>query len=271
MNIIKVLQYVFLGILQGFTEPIPISSSGHLLIAKKLFNFKMLSDMNFEIVVNFGSFLAIVFLYRKEIIKIISHFFGYLKTKKNEYKENYKYAWLIVIGTIPAGLFGIIFKDKIDLLSNNVKLVGIALLITALALFLIKDFKGKKDKKDLSVMDAITVGLFQVVALFPGISRSGSTVVGAMTRDFKRNTAVNYSFMLYLPISMTTMALGVKDLINTSNIGELVMPYTLGMIASCIITYFSAKWFINIMKKGKLGYFALYCLIVGILVILFVK
>lgn len=271
MNIIKVLQYVFLGILQGFTEPIPISSSGHLLIAKKLFNFKMLSDMNFEIVVNFGSFLAIVFLYRKEIIKIISHFFGYLKTKKNEYKENYKYAWLIVIGTIPAGLFGIIFKDKIDLLSNNVKLVGIALLITALALFLIKDFKGKKDKKDLSIMDAITVGLFQVVALFPGISRSGSTVVGAMARDFKRNTAVNYSFMLYLPISMATMALGVKDLINTPNIGGLVMPYTLGMIASCIITYFSAKWFINIMKKGKLGYFALYCLIVGILVILFVK
>lgn len=120
-------------------------------------------------------------------------------------------------------------------------------------------------------MDAITVGLFQVVALFPGISRSGSTVVGAMTRDFKRSTAVNYSFMLYLPISMATMALGVKDLINTSNIGELVMPYTLGMIASCIVTYFSAKWFINIMKKGKLGYFALYCLIVGILVILFVK
>ena len=155
MNIIKVLQYVFLGILQGFTEPIPISSSGHLLIAKKLFNFKMLSDMNFEIVVNFGSFLAIVFLYRKEIIKIISHFFGYLKTKKNEYKENYKYAWLIVIGTIPAGLFGIIFKDKIDLLSNNVKLVGIALLITALALFLIKDFKGKKNKKHLSDMESI--------------------------------------------------------------------------------------------------------------------
>ena len=79
MNIIKVLQYVFLGILQGFTEPIPISSSGHLLIAKKLFDFKMLSDINFEIVVNFGSFLAIVFLYRKEIIKIISHFLGKCK------------------------------------------------------------------------------------------------------------------------------------------------------------------------------------------------
>lgn len=269
MNIIKVLQYVFLGALQGFTEPIPISSSGHLLIAKKLFNFKMLGDINFEIVVNFGSFLAIMFLYRKEILKIINDFFSYLKTKKNEYKENYKYAWLIVIGTIPAGLIGFIFKDKIDLLSNNVKLVGIALLITSLALFLIKDFKGKKDKNDISIGDAIKVGLFQVVALFPGISRSGSTIVGGMLSDFKRDTAVNYSFMLYLPISLATMILGVNDLITTPNIGKLIVPYTLGMIVSAIITYFSAKWFINIMKKGKLGYFSLYCLIVGILVILF--
>lgn len=270
MNIINILQYVFLGIVQGFTEPIPISSSGHLLIFKNLFNFKMLNDINFEIIVNFGSFMAIVFLYRKEIIKIIKDFFSFIQTKQKKYEENYKYAWLIVIGTIPAGLFGVIFKDKIDLISNNVKLVGIALLITALALFLIKDFKGKKEKKEISIIDSIIIGLFQVVALFPGISRSGSTIVGAMSRDLKRETAVNYSFMLYLPISLATMVLGVRDLINTPNIGSLIPAYTLGMIASGIVTYFSAKWFINIMKKGKLIYFSIYCLIVGLLVILFI-
>ncbi len=269
MNLIKVLQYVFLGVIQGFTEPIPISSSGHLLIFKNLFNFDMLNDINFEIVVNFGSFIAICFLYRKEIISIIKDFFMFIKTKKDTYKENYKYAWLIVIGTIPAGLFGIILKDKIDAVSDNVKLVGIALLITALALFLIKDFKGKKAKNEITIFDSIIIGLFQVIALFPGISRSGSTIVGGMTRDLKRDSAVNYSFMLYLPISLATMALGVKDLIETPNISSLALPYTLGMIASAIITYFSAKWFINIMKKGKLGYFSIYCLIVGILVILF--
>lgn len=270
MNILQILQYVFLGVIQGFTEPIPISSSGHLLIFKNLFNFDMLNDINFEIVVNFGSFIAICFLYRKEIFKIISDFFSFIKTKNNEYKENYKYAWLIVIGTIPAGLFGFIFKDKIDELSNNVKLVGIALLITAFALFLIKDAKGKKEKKDITIFDSIVIGLFQVIALFPGISRSGSTVVGATFRDLKRESAVNYSFMLYLPISLATMLLGVKDLIETPNINSLMIPYLLGMIASCIITYFSAKWFINIMKKGKLGYFSIYCLIAGILVILFI-
>ncbi len=269
MNIIKILQYVFLGVVQGFTEPIPISSSGHLLIIKELFNFDMLNDMNFEIVVNFGSFLAIVFLYRKEIFKIITDFFGFLKTKQSKYKENYKYAWLIVIGTIPAGIFGLLFKDKIDSLSDNVKIIGIALLITACALFLIKDMKGKKEKHEISYFDAFVVGLFQVIALFPGISRSGSTIVGAMTRDFKRETSVNYSFMLYLPISVATMILGVKDLVSSASLSSLILPYTLAMIASMIVTYFSAKWFINIMKKGKLGYFSIYCLVVGVLVILF--
>lgn len=269
MNIIKVLQYVFLGIIQGFTEPIPISSSGHLLIFKKLFNFNMLNDINFEIIVNFGSFLAITFLYKREIISIIKDFFSYLKTKSKEYKQNYDYALKIILATIPAGIIGLILKNKIDLLSDNVKLVGIALLITCLALFLIKDNKGKKNKNEITFKDTIIIGLFQVIALFPGISRSGSTIVGGMTRNLKKDTAVNFSFMLYLPISIATMILGVSDLINTPNITTLLLPYMLGMIASMIVTYFSAKWFINIMKKGKLIYFSIYCLIVGTLVIIF--
>lgn len=269
MNLIEVLRYVFLGIIQGFTEPIPISSSGHLLIIKNFLNFDALKDVNFEIIVNFGSFLAIFFLFRKEIFKIISDFFMFIKTKKKEYKENYNYAWLIVIGTIPAGLAGLFLKDYIDKISGNVKLVGIALLITAVALFLIKDSKGKKEKNKITIFDGIVIGLFQVIALLPGISRSGSTIVGGMSRDLTRPTAVNYSFMLYLPISIATMLLGVKDLFDTPNISTLILPYFLGMIASAIVTYFSAKWFINLMKKGKLWYFSIYCLIVGTLVILF--
>lgn len=267
--LIKILKYVFLGLIQGFTEPIPISSSGHLLIIKKLFDFDTLNDINFEIIVNFGSFIAIALLFRKEIINIIKDFFSYIKTKENKYKENFKYAWLIVIGTIPAGIFGILFKDQIDTLSDNIKLVGIALLITAVALFLIKDFKGKKEKNKITIIDSIVIGLFQAIALFPGISRSGSTVVGSMARGLKRDAAVNYSFMLYLPISIATMILGVKDLLETTNLSSLILPYTFGMIASAILTYFSAKWFINIMKKGKLIYFSIYCLIVGLLVLLF--
>lgn len=268
MNIISVLKYVFLGIIQGFTEPIPISSSSHLLILKKLLNVS-LNDLNFEIIVNFGSFIAIFFLYRNEIFKIIKDFIAYIKSRNKECKNNYKYGLLIIIATIPAGILGLIFKDKIDLLSNNIKLIGIALLITSCALFLIKDESGYKQKDSISYQDGLIVGLFQAIALLPGISRSGSTIVGGMLCNLKKEVAVNFSFMLYLPISVATLILGVKDLINTPNIGSLVLPYTLGMIFSAIVTYFSAKWFINIMKKGKLIYFSIYCLIVGILVVLF--
>ncbi len=265
------LKYVILGIIQGFTEPIPISSSGHLLIFKKLFNMDVLNDLNFEIIVNFGSFLAIFFLFRKKIFSVIKDFLSYLKTKDKKYYDNYKYALMVVVGTIPAGIMGFILKDYISLISNNVKLVGIALLITAFALFLIKDAKGKKDDNSMTFKDALIIGLFQVIALFPGISRSGATVVGGINQDLKRETAVNFSFMLYLPISLATMVLGVKDLITTPNVEALAIPYLLGMIASMLITYFSAKWFINVMKKGKLGYFSIYCLIVGILTIIFLK
>ena len=268
MNIIEILKYVLLGVVQGFTEPIPISSSGHLLILKKLFKLNTLNDLNFEIIVNFGSFVAIFFLYRKEILRIISDFFNYIKTKKSNCKVNYDYAILIVIATIPAGILGLIFKDKIDMIPGNIKLIGIALLITSFALFLIKDETGVKDKNKISFLNAILIGLFQAIALLPGISRSGSTIVGGMLCNLKKETAVNFSFMLYLPISIATLILGVKDLLAISNIESLVLPYTLGMISSFVVTYFSAKWFLNIMKKGKLIYFSIYCLIVGLLVVI---
>ncbi len=257
-------KYLILGIVQGFTEPLPISSSGHLRIFKSIFNSDVLSDMNFEIVVNFGSLIAILVLYRKEIIKIITDFFCYIKTKDKKYNTNFKYAWLIVVGTIPAAILGLFIKDFIE---NNftTKLVGLMLIITSILLFMIKDIKGNKEKKDITFLDAIKIGCFQVIALLPGISRSGATVVGGMNSNLTRETALNYSFMLYIPISLASMVLGVSDLVKSGTISELFIPYLVSMIAAGIVTYFAAKLFINIMKKGKLIYFSIYCFVVGIL------
>ena len=266
---IELLKYVLLGIIQGFTEPIPVSSSGHLVIFKKLINSEALNDMNFEIIVNFGSLLAIVFFFRKDIIKLIKNFFTYLKTKEKKYKDDFKYCWLIVIGTIPAGLLGLIFKDQIDSISDNVKIIGIALLVTALFLYLIRNFKGKKEDNEITYKDAIKVGLCQAIALFPGISRSGATIVGGMLSRFKRDTAFKFSFMLYIPISCATLVLGIKDLLESNISNTLLLYYLIGMIIAGIVTYFSTKLFQNIMKKGKLIWFVLYCLIVGALVIIF--
>lgn len=261
------LKYLILGIIQGFTEPLPISSSGHLRIFKSIFSDNVLNDMNFEIIVNFGSLIAILVLYRKEIISIISDFFKYISTKEKKYKTNYNYAWYIVIGTIPCALLGLFVKDFIEE-KTTVKFVGAMLLVTALFLFLIKDIKGKKEKEDLNFIDAIKIGLFQAVALLPGISRSGATVVGGMFSNLKRETALNYSFMLYIPVSLASMVLGVSDLIGSGNLSSLFIPYFVSMIASGIVTYYSAKLFMNIMKKGKLIYFSIYCLIAGLLTII---
>lgn len=269
MKLILIIKYIVLGIIQGFTEPIPISSSGHLLIFKKIFGINT-NDINFEIIVNFGSFIAISFLYRNEIFNIIHDFIMYLKSKNKTYKNGFNYGLKIILASIPAGVIGFIFKDKIDIISNDIKLIGIALLITSIFLFIIKDFKGKKEKDNISFLDSIRVGIFQSLALLPGISRSGSTIVGAMLCDIKREDSVNFSFMLYLPISIASFILGISDVITSSNINSYINYYVIGMIFSIIITYVTAKWFINIIKKGKLIYFSIYCLICGILVLLFI-
>lgn len=266
---VNLFKYLFLAIIQGFTEPIPVSSSGHLVIFKNLINSDVLNDLNFEIILNFGSLIAIVIFFFDDIMAIIKDFFAYIKTKDKKYYGNFKYAWLIVIGTIPAGLLGLIFKDVIESALGGVKIVGFALLVTALFLFLIRKIKGTKDDKDITYLDAITIGLFQAVALLPGISRSGSTLVGGMFRDLKRDAAFKFSFMLYIPISLATMVLGVKDLIETNISINLWMCYLVCMIVSGIITYFSTKLFNGIIKTGKLIYFVWYCIIVGSLVVIF--
>jgi len=197
---IDLLKYVFLGFIQGITEPIPVSSSGHLLIFQKLISG--IDKIDFELlatITNFGSFLAILLIFRKDIIRLIKSFFGYLSSKDNKYYNDYKYCWYVVLATIPAGIIGIIVTklDLFDFLEKNVKFVGATLLITAIFLYIIKDFKGIKNDKDITLKDAIIIGLFQVIALLPGISRSGSTIVGGMFRKLKRSI----TWLLISPLS----------------------------------------------------------------------
>ena len=266
----KLFIFIILGFIQGITEPIPVSSSGHLLIFQNIFNI----NINYEIlatITNLGSFLAILLIFKDEIINIFNSFFKYINTKEKQYYINYKYCLLIIIATIPAGIIGLLIT-KLDLfkfLENNVKFVGLMLLVTALFLYLIKDFKGIKDKKDIKLKDSIIIGIFQVFALIPGISRSGSTIVGGMFNKLKRETAFNFSFMLYIPISIATSILGIKDLIESNlSINELML-YLISSIFAFIFTYISLNWFKKIVTNGKLILFVYYCLILGDLVLLF--
>lgn len=266
---IELLKYIFLGFIQGFTETIPVSSSGHLMI------FKTIMDVNVDfdviaILTNFGSLLAIIVLFWNDIVKLVKNFFKYLKTKEENIKSDYNYCWMIVLGCIPAGLMGLLvsYFDIFDKIENNVKIVGISLIITSILLFVIRNFKGKKDDSKLGVKEALTVGCFQILGLFPGISRSGSTIVGGMTQGLKRDTAFKYSFMLYIPMSIAAMILEISDLaIDTS----LILHYVCAIAVSFIVTLLVTKWFRKIVNNGKLIYFSIYCFVVGLLVILFLK
>lgn len=268
--ILNLFKFLFLGFVQGFTEPIPVSSSGHLLIFQHLIKL----DVDYELlatITNFGSLLAITLIYWKQIISLFKSFFGYLTTKKDEYKKEYRYAWMIVVATIPAGIMGVIVSklDLFDKLESNIKFVGITLLITAFFLFLIRNIKGKKDKYEMSFKDAIIVGLFQVIALLPGISRSGATIVGGMSRDLKRTTAFDFSFIMYIPISIGTSLLGIKDLFKSHLDIQTWIFYILAAFVAFIFTLLGTKWFRKLVKDGKLIYFVIYCLIVGLSVIIF--
>lgn len=274
---IDLIEYIFLGILQGITEPIPVSSSGHLLILQTILE-KLNQSIHIDFTVlatitNFGSLIAIIMIYYKDIVELLKSFFTYIfkKEKRTKVKTNYCYCLKIILATIPAGVMGLV-ATKLDLLKTleeNVKFVGLMLLVTAIFLFLIKDFKGKKDKDEISFKDALMIGLCQMIAIIPGISRSGATIVGGMFRKLKRNTAFNFSFILYIPISLATSILGLKDLLEMSISNSAWILYIIATILAGIFTYIFTKWFAKIVKEGKLIYFSIYCVIVGFFVILF--
>lgn len=274
---VKLIEYLLLGILQGITEPIPVSSSGHLLILQTIIEkFHQGLDINFEVlatITNFGSLIAIIIIFWKDIVSLVESFFKYIfkKDRSKKVSNDFSYCLKIIIATIPAGVMGLV-ATKLGLLvklEENVKFIGLMLLLTALFLFLIRNFKGKKDRDKITFMDSVVVGLCQMISIIPGISRSGATIVGGMFRNIKRESAFNFSFILYIPISIATSILGVKDLFDmTISTGDMIL-YIIAALMALIFTYIFTKWFSKIVKEGKLIYFSIYCVILGFIVILF--
>lgn len=262
------VKYSFLGLFQGVTEPIPISSSGHLVILRELFDVEA-RGLSFEILVNFGSLIAVLIIYRRDLVRFIHHFFRYLITKEKVAKSDFQFVLFLVVATIPTGLLGLLFQDYIEDTLSTVTVVGVTLLITGIALGLIRNLRGKKNDGDLTVKDALIVGLAQTAALIPGISRSGATIVAAMLLGMKQETALRFSFLLYIPVSLGITIMSASDIVTDPDFDMLMIPYVLAFIAAIIGSYFALRWFINIMRQGKLKYFSFYCLLAGLFVIVF--
>lgn len=266
-----ILKYLLLGALQGVTEPIPISSSGHVVIVQQLFGLEM-EGLSFETFVNTASLLAVLLVFREDIIRLASSTWSYLfkrNPQDHEQKSNFMFTVYLVIGTIPAGAAGLLFNDFIAEHFKGLHMVGYALVLTAIALFVIRNIRGRKSDAQLSWKDALIVGLGQAVALLPGISRSGATIVTAMLIGMKQETALRFSFLLYIPISIGGAILELPELAKTDWTASLAVAYTVAFAAAFLGTFYALRWFINIMKHGKLIYFSIYCFFLALIVLFF--
>lgn len=247
------LKYLIISLVQGFTEPLPISSSAHMIIISSLLDIKT-NDLTLEIFLNFASMLAI---------------FIFVFTKRMNLKSTIKNPILlikIIIASIPTVICGLLFKAKIEKFSINFIFIGVTLLITCLMLLLSYRLFNKTKENNVSNKNALKLGFGQTLALLPGISRMGSVLTTGILCRIKIRTILDFSFLMYLVVSLGSFILSIPDLLTISI--NLLPIYLISFIATFIITYFSIKWFYNIINKKTLLVFSFYTLILGIILII---
>ena len=258
-----VFQAFVLGIVQGITEWLPISSSGHLVIMQDLLGLEPDQNLLFDLVVHLGTLTAVLVYFRKELWRIVLAVF----TKRSEVGPQEAalrlLAALIMVGTIPAGVAGVVFSDSIDRIFD-LRLVGFALVLNACLLFVFERIGSNGTRKNARFLDAVVIGLFQAVSIIPGISRSGSTIGGGMLRGLERETAAVFAFLLSVPVLLGAFAFGAVTLENTDADS---ITLVVGFVAALAMGLASIEYLLKAVRSKKLWVFALYCVIVGAAVV----
>ena len=257
-------QALILGLVQGLTEFLPVSSSGHLVIFRELLGAEAPQDLMFEITVHVATALATIVIFRKQIIDLLQGLF------KFKYNSQTDFILKLVVSMIPVAIVGFFFKDKVEALFSSLLVVGCALLVTALLLFL-SDRVRPSDKPrvtgDVTYGQALIMGLGQAFAVIPGLSRSGTTISAGLLSGASRNKVAEFSFLMVL---VPILGEAFLDLVSgdaaASSIGTL--PLSIGFIAAFVSGLFACKAMIALVKKAGLKWFALYCAIVGLVVII---
>ncbi|MFI3268202.1 MAG: undecaprenyl-diphosphate phosphatase [Rikenellaceae bacterium] len=254
-----VFEALYLGIVQGLTEFLPVSSSGHLEIFSHIFGVKSEENLTFAITVHGGTVLSTIVIFRHELLKLIT---GFFKFKKNEEQD---YIFKILVSLIPIVLIGLTLKDKIEaLFGGSLLIVGCALLITAALLFF--TYKAKPKTGGITYKDAFIIGIAQAFAVLPGLSRSGSTISTGLLLGVKREEVSKFSFLMVLiPIIGMNLLDIVKGEFSESTIGAL--PLIVGFLSSFIAGLFACKAMIKLVNSGKFIWFAVYCAVAGLAVI----
>jgi undecaprenyl-diphosphatase len=271
-QVMTLFQSILLGIIQGFTEFLPISSSAHLVITPYLlgWHISIQDGFIFDVLVQLGTLLAVIIYFRKDLYHIIVAVINGLIHRQPFSNLQSRLGWLLILATIPAVIAGVLFKGFVEQAFGSPLAAAIFLLGTAL-LLIIAEQVGKRTRQldTINWMDAVIIGLFQVISLLPGISRSGSTISGGMIRSLDRPTAARFSFLMSVPVMIGAGALALVDLISTPNFSMQIPSLITGFIIAAIVGYLSIRWFLSYLVKRPLYIFAIYCVIVSILVLIF--
>lgn len=248
-----IFQAIILGIVQGITEWLPVSSSGHLVLFEHLFGLSQ--PLLFDIMLHVGSLFVVLYYFRKDIRELI---FGLFDGDR----EKLRIVLMIIVATIPIALVGYFFQDFIESIFKDLRTVGFALLFTALLLFLSRYPKKKEGK--LTYMKALGIGIFQAIAILPGVSRSGSTISSGMMFGVRKEEVARFSFLIFIPAILGALVLHIGDITAFTD----PLPVIVGTLVSAIVGYFSLKLLMNIIKKDKFSWFSVYCLLLGIVVLI---
>ncbi|WP_299249910.1 undecaprenyl-diphosphate phosphatase [uncultured Lacinutrix sp.] len=257
----NIIDSIILGIIQGLTEFLPVSSSGHLELGKAILgdNSVPQESLLFTVILHFATALSTIVIFRKDIIDIVKGLF------KPGINEDQRFAGKIIISMIPAVIVGLFFEEQLEqLFGGNIMLVGCMLLVTAALLFLAD--KAKNTKKKVGFKDALIIGISQAIAMLPGISRSGATISTSVLLGNDKTKAARFSFLMVVPLIIGKIA---KDLLggDLSFESQNITALGAGFVAAFISGLFACTWMIALVKKSKLSYFAIYCVVVGLLAI----
>lgn len=255
-----------LGIIQGLTEFIPVSSTAHLLIGQQLFGIPADDAMfSFLVIVQLGTLISLFVFYWKDLLAITK---ATLDFRRSTIERNL--GFYIIVATIPALLAGYFLKDAVEALFRQPMLQASIRLFTAAVLLTLAEWLTKKNRtlESMTWLDALFIGVMQIIAVFPGASRSGTTISGGMFRGFDRPSAARFAFLMSVPVMLAAGGYEMLDVIQMPNLGEFLPLLAVGFVTAAIVGWFAIKWLIDYLSKRSLYVFAIYCALVGVIILL---